>query len=442
MLLQISPGRAAGSVVSSPVCDLEQFIKLEADFQHTVRLQAEYPGIISKADYKAAALNYILNADQCYQAALSASAIPAADPLNQDPVVIDHGGEWAPGSAPSGDERFVTFGRKWGANSPFAGGSNQAGPGTPGGLVTYSFMNNQVSHNVEELGNNVDIRTSLGVNHCIESDIALAFAAWSAIANIQFVQVPDNGTASDGLGAVGDIRIGAHPFDGQNGVLAHAFFPPPNGISLSGDMHFDSAEAWSCQPGSDVFDIGFVALHEIGHALGLSHQPAGGQIAVMNPSYNPNLTTLQPDDINGAVSIYGNGRPLTLAKTLETPPSAVTSSAVVTFKLKIQNLSAQSVTNVILRDTLPAGSHYIPGSVKAAPAILNLNGFPDNLPTFAINGHSSLELTYKVQLGPAKKGQRFTTTATLQAPGWPQPVQANHTLIVDPYLTHLPLLYQ
>jgi hypothetical protein len=54
-------------------------------------------------------------------------------------------------------------------------------------------------------------------------------------------------------------------FDGQGGVLAHAFYPP------NGDCHFDDDETWtnlSPQP-AGTFDLSTVGLHEIGHALGL-----------------------------------------------------------------------------------------------------------------------------------------------------------------------------
>jgi len=48
----------------------------------------------------------------------------------------------------------------------------------------------------------------------------------------------------------GDIRIGAHKFDGPGKVLAHTYFPPPNGSSAAGDSHYDSQENWVYVPES------------------------------------------------------------------------------------------------------------------------------------------------------------------------------------------------
>ena len=97
------------------------------------------------------------------------------------------------------------------------------------------------------------------------------------------------------------------PFDGVNGVLAHAFFPPPNGGTFSGDIHFDDDETWTMNmqaTWAKPIDLVTVAAHEIGHALGLGHSNV--TCALMNPFYTGSHRYLSQDDIDGIQSIYGN----------------------------------------------------------------------------------------------------------------------------------------
>ncbi|WP_292037681.1 matrixin family metalloprotease [Massilia sp. UBA6681] len=130
-----------------------------------------------------------------------------------------------------------------------------------------------------------------------------AFAAWSAVANIVFTQVEDNGVPFNAPGTTADIRIGGHVMDGANGTLAHGYFPPANGATAAGDIHFDIGETWKLGFGGPGFDIFQVAAHEIGHAIGLNHSTTPGSL--MNPYYTEAFRGLQADDIAGARYIYG-----------------------------------------------------------------------------------------------------------------------------------------
>ena len=69
---------------------------------------------------------------------------------------------------------------------------------------------------------------------------------------------------------------------------------------------FNSLHDWGIHDNnsSSPYDFKRVALHEVGHTLGLDH--SGTTASIMYPSYQNNVTTLQTDDINGIRAIYGN----------------------------------------------------------------------------------------------------------------------------------------
>jgi len=135
-------------------------------------------------------------------------------------------------------------------------------------------------------------------------------AKWANVAALTFTE-----SASAGLSNSIDIGwfTGDHgdgsPFDGPGGVLAHGFFPNDiNPETIAGDLHFDETETWSIGSAGGI-DIQYVALHELGHTLGLAH--SADPTAVMYPFYDGTQTaTLQPDDIAGILALYGPAKQL------------------------------------------------------------------------------------------------------------------------------------
>lgn len=132
--------------------------------------------------------------------------------------------------------------------------------------------------------------------------IRAALASWASITNIDFVEVPpsQNPVITFGWHA-GDHGDGSS-FDGPGRVLAHAFYPPPCGGVHAGKCHYDEGEQWASDPSQGI-DLQTVALHEIGHIIGLDHSNVGG--AVMFPTYAGERRALTPDDIAGAQALYG-----------------------------------------------------------------------------------------------------------------------------------------
>jgi hypothetical protein len=158
-----------------------------------------------------------------------------------------------------------------------------------------------------------------------QAAMARAFATWEAVP-----------TASITFQFVG--FTGAEPFD-EDGVSVLGFQPHPEmdrvlgatgflidtvtGAIVESDIFFNAAFAWSTTPQGDPtrFDLESVALHEIGHFIGLGHSAIGetemrpeggrrvlGSAAVMFPiALGRGITqdrTLQPDDIAGVSDLY------------------------------------------------------------------------------------------------------------------------------------------
>ncbi|KAJ6410489.1 hypothetical protein OIU84_007269 [Salix udensis] len=140
----------------------------------------------------------------------------------------------------------------------------------------------------------------------IKTVFSRAFDRWSTVIPLTFTQ-------TDSISAA-DIRIsffaGDHgdgeTFDGVLGTLAHAFSPP------NGRLHLDSDEDWVVTGDvrtstlTSAVDLESVAVHEIGHLLGLGHSSVEESIMYPSISSGTKKVELASDDVEGIQTLYGS----------------------------------------------------------------------------------------------------------------------------------------
>ncbi len=143
-----------------------------------------------------------------------------------------------------------------------------------------------------------------------EGQILDAAAAWEKAANVNFSLVSDNGSPLGVAGnqqddpSFGDIRIGGYAM--SSSILAFAYLPPPsNGGTDAGDIFFNTNQLW--QINGTTYDLMTVAIHELGHALGMGHST--DTAAAMYPAYITAKQAVDADDVSGIQSIYSARQP-------------------------------------------------------------------------------------------------------------------------------------
>ncbi|KAL0285515.1 UNVERIFIED_CONTAM: Metalloendoproteinase 1 [Sesamum angustifolium] len=127
--------------------------------------------------------------------------------------------------------------------------------------------------------------------------VVRAFAKWDSATHFTFSRAQNNQKPNMVIGFHRRDHRDGYPFDGPGGTIAHAFAPE------DGRFHYDSEETWSVAPIGNAFHLETVALHEIGHLLGLGHSSVAD--AIMFPSIQPGATkNLHADDIHGIRALY------------------------------------------------------------------------------------------------------------------------------------------
>ncbi len=183
--------------------------------------------------------------------------------------------------------------------------------GTAGGQVYWSFA--------LTAGTGFGFEAQIS-NAAHQQAIRAAFQAWENVADIDFVEVAD--------GAQTDIRLGWDSIDGPFGVVGEAATSGSRTTSslfsmTEAEIRFDMSETWTTgTAGPNEVGLYQVALHEIGHAIGLNHVSDANSI--MKASNISGLSGLSTGDIQGAQLMYGGGSSTTPDPTPDPQPGAGT----------------------------------------------------------------------------------------------------------------------
>lgn len=186
-------------------------------------------------------------------------------------------------------------------------------------VITWSFVPDTVSipgaPNINEPTSNSSLFATFDAKLARATWIAhfqSCFDRWEVLTGIDFQRISvggndwDDGAAwgNGGNANRGDMRIGMHPIDGLNGILAYCYFPS------SGDMVLDKNDATGS---SNLFNssntyrfLRNVVAHEMGHGIGVNHVCSSNSSQLMEPFINTGFDGPRHDDVRAVQRHYGD----------------------------------------------------------------------------------------------------------------------------------------
>ena len=131
-----------------------------------------------------------------------------------------------------------------------------------------------------------------------------SFQSWSDVTPLTFTHIDDWSKWED-ADIVIDVNKKADGVGGKGDILAWAEMPPTSNWQGQLWTQFDKAEDWVVERGDDDDTIlQCVAVHEIGHLLGLGHSDS--KFSIMYPYQHSDLIKIPQElDIRAIQTLYG-----------------------------------------------------------------------------------------------------------------------------------------
>lgn len=196
-----------------------------------------------------------------------------------------------------------------------------------GATVTYGFATTQVkspsARNCATLLPFAEMAKRTGLpDSRLRGEAAAAFAAWSDVTNLTFVETPNAAQADIIIGAQGkpvgraftNVELDSGPLAKATALERGLVATEPPARPTSANSIRSIRQALVCLNPSakwkvgfdgdlDVYDLRYTLMHEIGHAIGLDHPGAAG--ALMGFRYDEKLKGPTTGDGEAAQNLYG-----------------------------------------------------------------------------------------------------------------------------------------
>ncbi len=192
-------------------------------------------------------------------------------------------------------------------------------PSNPWGRhnLTYSIINNSGEPVTSE----------------VKTAIADAFYAWQEALGGDFTFTLQEGEAditiifySDEPHPAPNMGKFSQTADNDQIVLAHAFYPLPENRALMGHIHFNALAPWN-GASETGYNLTSVAMHEIGHVLGLAHSES--RESIMFEDYSEWRNGLAKQDVDNIRSLYLQGGSVTVPGLVDPRGGGVSAELVV-----------------------------------------------------------------------------------------------------------------